>query len=186
MLDDIEVQGAFVRTLLARANEEVFVETLDLNARLEVYRRNFMQGYCSALKKTYAMTAAYLGDEEFTLSAVRYVCTHRPLAGQLFANYGENFFETHKDPIAKELTRLEWILQLVVMSREYGSFHGFKSPYRIGEGYAALRAKGVVDKIEKETSYYLIHSQGGVPVLVPISESEYASLQLLRAQDMAR
>jgi hypothetical protein len=184
MLDDIEVQGAFIRALLVRSNEEVFVETPDLNVRLEVYRRNFMQGYCNALKKTYAMTATYLGDEEFTLSAVRYVCLHRPLAGQLFATYGENFFEIHEDPIAKELTRLEWVLQLVVMSQEDDSIHVFKSPYRIGEGYAGLRAKGVMDKIEKEVSYYLIYSQGGVPVLVPISESEYASLQLLRAQDM--
>jgi hypothetical protein len=184
MLDDIEVQGAFIRALLARANEEVFVETLDLKARLEVYRRNFMQGYCNALRKTYAMTAVYLGDEAFTAATVRYVCAHRPLAGQLFATYGENFFEIHEDPIAKELSRLEWMLQLVVMSREDDSIHVFKSPYRIGQGYAALRAKGVVYKIEKEASHYLIHLQGCVPVFVPISESEYASLQLLRAQDM--
>lgn len=185
MLDDIEVHGAFIRALLARSNEEVFVETLDLKARLEVYRRNFMQGYCNALKKTYAMTAVYLGGEAFTAAAVRYVCAHRPLAGQLFATYGENFFEIHEDPIAKELSRLEWILQLVVMSREDDSIHVFKSLYRIGEGYAGLRAKGVMDKIEKEVSYYLIYSQGGVPVLVPISESEYAFLQLLREQDTA-
>lgn len=153
MLDDIEVQKAFVRTLLTRAPSDVFVDTFDFAARLEVYRRNFMQGYCNALKKTYAMTAVYFGDEEFAACAVRYVCAYRPLAGQLFATYGEYFSDMLKDPVATELARLEWVLQLVLMSKKdiapydekpisaeerwqlRSDVQLFKSPYRISEVY---------------------------------------------------
>lgn len=198
MVNDIDVQSAFIRTLLTSAREDVFVETADLADRLDVYRRNFMQGNCNALKKTFAMTAVYLGEDVFTSAAVRYVCTHRPLASELFATFGEHFPDMLEDPFAKELARLEWVLQTVAMAKEDVSdwdqmLEGsdtwqlrsdvrlFTSPYNVAESYAALKAIGLVNVKVNTTSYYVVYSQEAVPIIFPLNPNEYAFLSLLQS-----
>lgn len=115
MYDDIDAQVAFEHSVLTQTLSDLFNSTSDMEVRLDVYRRNFMQGHCKALKKTFAMTARYLGDT-FDSLAVSYICQNRPKAGQLFATFGDSFPEFLNDETARELARLEWELQTVIMA----------------------------------------------------------------------
>jgi len=176
----------------------VFVETLDHELRLEVYRKNFMQGHCNALQKTFPMTAVYL-KEEFEKIAVTYVCEHRPKAEQLFATYGDTFPGYLKQPIAKEIARLEWALQTLVMAASDLSNQDFKeedvegvywqmrsdiilfhSPYPIGEMYQILRQEGAITSVHSHTNYYIIYRRDSVPVIVPLTFFEFTALEHLR------
>jgi hypothetical protein len=195
MHDDIDLQSAFVKSMLTQTLSESFVDVSDMDARLEVYRRNFMQGHCNALRKTFAMTAQYLGDA-FTSSAVSYICQHRPKAGELFATYGESFSSFLTDPIAQELSRLEWELQSVVMSavgecqmtikldQAYWQLRAdvrlFQSQYNVGDVYRTLKTTGGVGQVERECFYYLLRSEDSIPIIQSVSQEEYLMLVVLR------
>lgn len=196
MFDDIGLQAAFVNSMLTRTLSDSFVEASDMDARLEVYRRNFMLGHCNALQKTFAVTAQYLEDA-FESLAVSYVCQHRPKAGQLFATYGESFSLFLLDPIAKELARLEWDLKSVAMSEAdecqisvdpdlaYWQLRSdvrlFHSEYNIGEVYQTLKIKGEIGQIETKEFHYLLWCKDEVPVIQPVSREEYVMFDMLRS-----
>jgi hypothetical protein len=196
MYDDIELHSEFVRSMLTHTLSESFVDVSDMDARLEVYRRSFMQGHCAALRTTFAMTSLYLGDA-FTSSAVSYVCQHRPKAGQLFATYGGDFSAFLDDPFAKELARLEWDLQSVAMSAvdepqmtvdielAYWQLRSdlrlFQSEYNVGEVYRSLKTSGEVGHIKKDISYYLLRCNDGIPSIQLLHLEEYVMLDILRS-----
>lgn len=190
MYDDIEKQLAFEQCVLTQNFADIFVETTDMDARLEVYRRNFMQGHCKALRTTFSKTAEYLG-KAFDTWAVSYICQHRPQAGQLFATFGDSFSEFLQDPIAKELARLEWKLQQVLMAKgdESGrplSLHAtiwqlrsdvrlFHSAYNIGDIYRHT------DAAVKKDHYYIVWCDNRVPVIQSLCYEEYAILNQLKS-----
>jgi hypothetical protein len=196
MYDDIDLQSAFVHSMLTQTLSESFVDAPDMDARLEVYRRNFMLGHCNALRKTFAVTSQYLGDA-FTSLAVSYICQHRPKANQLFATYGEEFSAFLDDPIATELAKLEWDLQSVVMAavedapttvdpdRAYWQLRSdvrlLHSEYNVGAVYQTLKSSGDVGSIESVCSYYLLRCKDGVPVIQSLSLEEYSVLETLRS-----
>lgn len=196
MGDDLELHSAFVNSMLTQTLSEVFVDVSDMNARLEVYRRNFMQGHCNALRKTYAMTALYLG-EKFEAFAVSYVCQHRPETGPLFATYGKSFSSFLLDPFLADLARLEWILQTVVMAaveehqstvnsdqaywRLRSDVRLLQSNYNVGDVYRTLKIAGEIGHIDQGCYYYVVWSKDGVPILQPLSLEEYRVLDMLRS-----
>lgn len=201
MRSTLEYQKKFIHALLTQDMPDgVFNSYNSIDRRLEVYRRNFMQGYCEALKKTYAMTAVYLGDDFYNV-AVEYVCQNLPRVGQLFAMYGETFPDFMASPDIKDLARLEWVLQTVVMAKEDVSdfFYlksgfpenllwqirsdvaVFYSDYPVGELYKALKLEEInPTKLNPNSSYYCIYRQDGVPVILPISQAEYNVLNMLQ------
>lgn len=199
MYDDIDVQVAFEHSLLTQTLSEVFNTTLDMEARLDVYRRNFMQGHCKALKKTFAMTAEYLG-ESFDSLAVAYICQNRPKAGHLFATFGDSFPEFLNDETAWELARLEWELQIVVMTAlDEGQIPAkpehahwqlrsdvrlFQSKCNVGEIYRDLKSIGKVEDIAVGNYYYIISRKHEAPVILPISFDVYAVLDALRTPQL--
>lgn len=196
MRDDIDLHIAFVDSMLTQTCPEYFVEASDMDARLEVYRRNFMQGHCRALQKTFAVTAQYLG-EAFGSLVVSYVCQHRPKAGQLLATYGDSFPQFLQDPIAAGLARLEWDLQSVMMSKVDENYQMsdsdqvhwqlrsdvrlFQSEYNVRELYRTLKTTGVIPEIRMDQSYYLLRSTGEIPIIISLSLEEYVVLDLLRS-----
>lgn len=201
MRSTLECQKKFIHALLTQDMPDgVFNSYNSIDRRLEVYRRNFMQGYCEALKKTYAMTAVYLGDDFYNV-AVEYVCQNRPRVGQLFAMYGETFPDFMASPDIKDLARLEWVLQTVIMAREDASefchlksdspesllwqrrsdVAVFYSDYPVGELYKALKLEEINPKLNSNPSYYCIYRQEGVPVIFSISRAEYIVLNMLQS-----
>ncbi|MCP5322415.1 MAG: putative DNA-binding domain-containing protein [Candidatus Paracaedibacteraceae bacterium] len=201
MRSTLEFQKKFIHALLTQDMlDGVFNSYNNIDRRLEVYRRNFMQGYCEALKKTYAMTAVCLGGDFYNV-AVKYVCQNRPLAGQLFSTYGERFPDYIEQSEVKDLARLEWVLQAIIMAREDASdfcqiksvfpenllwqrrsdVAVFYSDYPVGELYKALRLEGINPKLNPNPSYYCIYRQEGVPVIFPISRAEYTVLNMLQS-----
>ncbi|MDP3936372.1 MAG: DNA-binding domain-containing protein [Alphaproteobacteria bacterium] len=195
MYDDIDLQSAFVHSILTQTLSDSFVDVSDMEARLEVYRRNFMQGHCNALHKTFAMTAQYLGDA-FESLAISYVCQYRPKAGQLFATYGESFASFLQDPLAKGLARLEWDLQSILMlpvdecqmtvdpNQAYWQLRSdvrlFQRDYNVGEVYRTLKTTGGVGRVEQECFYYLLRCKDSVPIIQSVSQEEYLILELLK------
>ncbi|GEM_PF-1789304 len=195
MYDDVDAQVAFEHSMLTQMLADVFVETTDMEARLGVYRRNFMQGHSKALKKTFAMTAKYLGDS-FDALAVSYVCQHRPQSGQLFATFGDSFSEFLSDAIAQELARLEWELQTVVMAEpDEGQIPAepecarwqlrsdvrlFQSKCNVGDAYRDLKSAGKAGDTAVGNYYYIISSKNETPVIHPISFEAYTVLDVLR------
>lgn len=196
MFDDIDLHADFVNSMLTQTISERFADVEDMKARLDVYRRNFMQGHCNALQKTFAVTFQYLGDA-FTPLAVAYVCQYRPKSGQLFATFGESFPVFLQDPIAKELARLEWELQSIAMAavdecqmnvdsdQAYWQLRSdvrlFQSDYNIGEAYRILKTKGKVECVETSQVYYLFRKKDEVPIIQSISQEEYKVLDFLRS-----
>lgn len=190
MYDDIENQLAFERSLLTQTLADVFVETADMESRLEVYRRNFMQGHCKALRTTFSKTAEYLG-EAFDTWSVSYICQHRPKAGQLFATFGDKFPEFLQNPIAAELARLEWELQqvLIAKSDEGGvplsrdatfwqlrsDVRLFQSAYNIADIY-----RDTGDAVLKTKHYYIVWRDNSAPVIQSLCYEEYVILNRLR------
>jgi hypothetical protein len=195
MHDDIDVQLAFEHSVLTQTLADVFVETTDMKARLGVYRRNFMQGHCKALKKTFAMTAECLGDI-FDSLAVSYICQNRPKAGQLFVTFGDSFPEFLNDETARELARLEWELQTVIMvaldegqiPTEPEHTHWqlrsdvrlFQSKCNVGEIYRDLKSIGKVEDIAEGNYYYIISRKHETPVIHSLIFEEYVVLEQLR------
>lgn len=195
----VESQGCFINTLLTKVIEpDVFVSYADLDARVEVYRRNFMQGYSRALKKTFPITAKYLGST-FEELAVSYICENRPKAGQLFVTYGQTFPQHLQDPLAEELARLEWDLQKVLIGPEdihpIRSFPEtpeevrwqlrldvilFQSKYSVGHLYAELTTgNNLTDSPSLNSSYYLLYRLDEKPIIQNLSEDEFIALRQL-------
>lgn len=195
-----DLQCQFIRNMLEKnVVGGACVKTMDYELRLEVYRKNFMQGHCNALKKTFPITAVYL-KEEFEEIAVTYVCENRPQAEQLFATYGDTFPSYLKQPIAKEIARLEWALQVLVMAAPDLSNQDFKeeenaeevywqvrsdiilfhSPYAVGEVYQTLRQGGAVASVHSHTNYYILYRQNFMPMIVPLTHFEFTALAHLR------
>jgi hypothetical protein len=195
----LEFQHGFINAVLNKDVEpNIFVPYIDLEARIDVYRRNFMQGYGRALKKTFSMTAKYLGDA-FEEAAVSYVCANRPKAGQLFVTYGHTFPSHLQDPVAEELARLEWDLQTILIGREdvklIGNFPDnpdgvmwqlrsdvvlFQSKYSIGHLYLDLINGHMVNGLPSlHPSYYLLYRLDESPIILPINEYEFIALTQL-------
>jgi hypothetical protein len=199
MHDDIDVQLAFEHSMLTQTLADVFVETADMEARLDVYRRNFMQGHWNALKKTFAMTAEYWGDT-FDSLAVSYICQNRPKAGQLFATFGDSFPEFLEGSIAQELARLEWVLQTVVMAaldegqtpakpeQVYWQLRSdvrlFQSKGNVGHAYRNLKSTGSVGHIKSGAHYYIVYCKNEIPVIHSLSFEEYVILEQLRTPQL--
>ncbi|QOL19664.1 HvfC/BufC N-terminal domain-containing protein [Candidatus Bodocaedibacter vickermanii] len=199
MRDDIDLQLEFVNSMLTQTVSDSFVDVSDMDARLEVYRRNFMQGHCNALQKTFTVTAQYLGDV-FTSLAVAYVCQYRPKAGQLLSTYGESFPLFLQDPIATELARLEWDLKSVAIAavdegqecvepdQVYWQLRSdvrlFQSDYNVREVYRTLKIKGAIGRIEMKQFYYLVWCKDEVPIIQSISQEEYRVFDFLRSPSL--
>ena len=193
-------QTDFINSILTDAiPNNTFIPHNNLGSRIEVYRRNFMEGYYASLKKTFPMTAQYLEDT-FETYAVSYICTHRPKVGQLLATYGATFPQYLEDPISQELARLEWNLQTILMAQEdvntilpydittddiiwqlRSDVALFNSAYPIHQLYVALsNTKTLNTKLAKISSYYILYKHTTTPTILPISYEEYSILTLLK------
>lgn len=196
----IDLQRKFITSVLSNiVPEAVFEHHHDIEARLRVYRRNFMQSHCVTLKKIFAVTALYLKDTFDTL-AMEYVCRHPPKNGEVFGVYGKFFSSFLSDPVSKELARLEWSLRellripdedessLITSNRNPESICWqlrtdvllFKSPYPVGELYLTLQKNNFFDKIWPKQSCYVLARHETVPILFPLSAAEYTVLECLR------
>lgn len=193
-----ESQQYFISAVLNKAIEpDIFLPVEDLDARIEIYRRNFMQGYIKALRKTFSMTAKYTGSV-FDEVAVSYICTNRPKAGQLFVHYGDTFFQYFSDHVAQELARLEWQLQTVLIGEEDPSKDSlvedlegarwqlrndvclFESKYPVGCLYAELfTGRAGAKDLSKDFSYYILYKDEENPMVLPLNKQEYCSLSYL-------
>jgi hypothetical protein len=105
-----EMQSLFLSGVLqGSADIKGVLPAENTDARLRVYRHNFMQGHVSALAKVYRATAVYLGDL-FEVPAIEYVCHNRPQIGSVLGQYGDGFWQCLTHSALKDLARLEWAM----------------------------------------------------------------------------
>lgn len=192
----MDLQEAFLNAVLHKEiHSDVFAAVPRLGVRFEIYRQNFMQGYCNALRKTYGQTCKLIGDDAFTQTAVRYVCTHLPDKHQVFATYGSNFFSFLENTAAKELARLEWLLQVVLMAPyDVGgaAISGDTPKWQLRSDVRLLKSdidvlslykelsQGQSDVIKHQTSWYVMYRAQETPVIKSIGDLEFQIFELLQ------
>lgn len=102
-------------------NEGIF----DCDARMQVYRNNFILSLSEVLGVTYNKTLLLVGEECFEQLARNHILNHPPVSGDV-NDYGEGFWNVFKDfpeiikaaPYLVDVARFEWLVESLTFSRD--------------------------------------------------------------------
>ena len=170
---------------------------------LFLYQNNLYESLYKNLSDKFAMTKAWLGEEEFFSQAKEYVFTS-PQRSPYLCDYGEYFPTTLENTLGKELAELEWKMNLSLVSyraepslqfedlvavhphlmsrfvfRLHASVQLYASSYALKEIWISLK-KGKKVPEYKQQSYFFILAENQQSSFFSINENEYNFLKMIK------